>query len=551
MVAHWNLDGDFRDSVGAHHGEGRGVKFVEGRDGRSGGAALFDGVENLIEVPHDIRLFHGSDEFSISAWVNLGENLVSVHGGILTKYDPAARRGVNLTVMGSSPGYSSMGDAKYLHFGIDNAINGSWMDCGKPWKSNPLIGTLVVYKGRLYAGLGDASRPEDACHVFRYEGGTDWVDCGRLGSHPLTASVFSVVVHKGHLYGGTGVWDWLKAHAGMGGPNHVYRYEGGTEWRDCGQVGNGYRTMSLASFNGELYAADDTLPGKVYKYEGGTSWSFCGRLGAKRERLVNCMTVYRGHLYGSTHPGIYRYEGGAKWESIGHGPFESTQIHKLQVYDGHLYAGTWPHGKVLRYEGEGQWTDCGQLGISTERHQINEVNDLAVYNGKLYAGVIPKAEVYRYEWGQEWTLLRRLVANQGWSPNDVASWCRVPSLTVFQGKLFQGTSTCFGRFDPTGPPEAGRVYAMEAGKNVSYDDDLGAGWKHVVAVRERGLMKLYVDGQLRAASAPFDNADYETSNIEPLLIGFGAQNYFSGVLDDIRIYGGPLTAAQVSTLYQS
>jgi MFS family permease len=54
---------------------------------------------------------------------------------------------------------------------------------------------------------------------------------------------------------------------------------------------------------------------------------------------------------------------------------------------------------VLRYEGQSEWSDQGQLGIEVDKVQINEVNDLTVFNGKLYAGVIPKGEVYRYEIG--------------------------------------------------------------------------------------------------------------------------------------------------------
>ncbi len=82
----------------------------------------------------------------------------------------------------------------------------------------------------------------------------------------------------------------------------------------------------------------------------------------------------------------------------GRTPHGMTQVHKLQVYDGHIYAGTWPEGSVLRYEGGDQWTDCGQLGVATQQYQINEVNDLTVYNGKLHAGVLPRAEVYRFEY---------------------------------------------------------------------------------------------------------------------------------------------------------
>ena len=90
---------------------------------------------------------------------------------------------------------------------------------------------------------------------------------------------------------------------------------------------------------------------------------------------------------------------------------------------------------------------------------------------------------------------------------------------------------------------------MEAGKSVSYDDDLGSGWKHVVAVREKGRLKLYVNGRLGAASTAFDPSDYDLSNTNPLLIGFGAQNYFSGALNDLRIYGGALSPEQVRDLH--
>ncbi|MFB3924351.1 MAG: hypothetical protein ACE145_21735, partial [Terriglobia bacterium] len=502
LLAHWKMDGDCQDAVGVHHGENHGIKFVEGRGGRSQGAAQFNGVDGFMKVEDHEEFNLGTREFSIAMWANLPENLESAHGDLLTKYDSDRRKGINLSVTSSSPSYGSQGDAKNLHFGIDNAINGSWIDCGRPWKTNPLVSTLVAYKGELYVGLADAARPEDACHVFRYAGGTDWVDCGRLGTHPLAVTVFTMIVHKGELYAGTGVWDWDRAHAGVGAPNHVYRYAGGTRWEDCGQFGNGYRTMALASFKGDLYAGDDGV--KVFRYAGGRKWEFAGQLAPASEILFQSATVLGGQLYGSTHPAMYRYEGGTKWVCIGNKPQGVTQVHKLQVFEGRLYAGTWPQGKILRYEGDSRWTVCGQLGIATDQYQINEVNDLNVYNGKLYAGVLPKAEVYRYDrdsnWAlaedyhyerdSGWTRLRSMVQRHNWSASDVHTWFRVPGMTQFQGKLFMGTSTCFGRYDPEVPPEAGRVHSMEAGKNVSYDDDLGSGWKHVVAVREKGRLKL-------------------------------------------------------------
>ena len=302
--------------------------------------------------------------------------------------------------------------------------------------------------------------------------------------------------------------------------------------------------MSLASFKGELYVTDDAA--KCYRYDGKSSWIDCGQL--DQSDRVQCLIPYHGSLYaGSTDGLMFRYEGGTKWECIGRNPHGVIQVHKLQVHEGRLIAGTWPHGKVLRYESGLDWTDLGQLGISTDQFQINEVNDLQVYNGMLYAGVIPKAEVYRHDGGTRWTLLRSLLTDPSYSPSNVYSWSRVTCMTGFAGRLFHGTSTCVGRYDQTNPSESGRVYSMEAGKNVSFDDDLGTSWKHIVAVREKNAIKLYVDGNLVSTSPSFDDEDYDLSNRAPLVMGFGAQGYLNGALDDVRLYRGSLEAGKSAT----
>src|SRR4029077_15926173 len=94
----------------------------------------------------------------------------------------------------------------------------------------------------------------------------------------------------------------------------------------------------------------------------------------------------------------------------------------------------------------------------------------------------------------------------------------------------------------------GKVFCIEAGKCVSYDDDLGPGWKHLVAVRERGLLKLYVDGKLVAKSSSFNPGDYDVSTDQPLRIGFGQTDYFCGKISDVRVYRGALSASAIRKL---
>ena len=557
LVAHWKFDGDAKDSSGkGADGRAHGVDFsAVDRHGRPNSAARFDGIDDCIEVAHSQTLSFGNRPFTIAAWVHIADERDDVVGDLVGKFDERTRTGLNLCIKSSSPSYNSHGDARNVHFGIDNGIDGPWEDCGKLWPSNTYVSSLVVYRGAMYAGLADAADPREACHVFRYNGGAEWIDCGRVGPNPKTRSVYSMIVHKGSIFAGTGQYDWQTVNPENCDVSRVYRYAGGTEWVDCGQPGENYRVLSLASYKGELYVGTDVTggaprgptTGKVYRYAGGTEWVDCGRLGAQQH--VFALTVHNGHLYGGTAGEVYRYEGDADWTYIGK-PLGNTQIHSLEVHKGKLFAGTWPHGKVCRYEGGVQWTDCGELGVATDRYQINEVNALTVYNGMLYAGAIPKAEVYRYRGYSDWERMRQLVPSDAYAADDISSWNRVPCLTVFGGMLYAGTGSCRGYADEAALPQHGRVYRTNAGRSVTYDDDLGSGWRHLVAVRGSGL-KIYIDGKEKTASPPFGYG--HVLNIEnslPLTIGFGAVDYFSGAIDDLRIYNRALSNDEIQGLHQ-
>jgi hypothetical protein len=200
------------------------------------------------------------------------------------------------------------------------------------------------------------------------------------------------------------------------------------------------------------------------------------------------MGVHDGRLYAAYPQGeVFAYDG-TKWENLGN-PFgardECNQIHSLGVYQGELHAGTWPKGRIAVWR-DSKWVDRGRPGDATE------VIALTVYNGSFYAGTIPWAEVFRLE-GQCWTSVRRLFDPPGFEPVPVGStdwgrisdWSRSSSLTVFQGRLFASTATCHRTMLEAPLPEEsrGKVFAYSTGAAVSYDRDLGTGWKFVAAVR--------------------------------------------------------------------
>jgi len=364
----------------------------------------------------------------------------------------------------------------------------------------------------------------EAGHVYRYDGAGRWVDCG--APYPSNA-VTSLAVYQGKLYAAASHYrskgsSLAESENTLPG-GRVFRYESGTQWTDCGKLGESEAIGGMAQFEGRLYASSMYAPPGLYRYESGQTWSYCGH----PEGRVEALTVYRGDLYGSGwdegRSGVYRYEGESAWADCGT-PAETTQTYSFANYFGRLYAGTWPSGKVFRYGGGQTWEDCGRLG------EEKEVMGMAVYNGKLYAGTLPLAEVYRYDGEERWTCTGRLDTTP-----DV-TYRRAWSMAVFQGKLFCGTLP------------SGHVYVFEAGQAVSHDHELGGGWQHVAAIRSGGQLRLYVAGKLVAESAKGGARALDVSNDAPLHIGFGSLGYFEGSMREVRIYNRALTEPEILAL---
>jgi hypothetical protein len=551
LVGYWKLQGDCKDHSGkGNHGINHGVDLKTGE---------FNGRSAYVEVPNSPSLGFGVGDFSISAWVATQNDLEDVRGEIASKYDPARRKGFHLGLDASAAAYNAQGDDRHIHFGIDNAKQSEWLDCGRPLAGCNYFSGLTVFNGDLYAANTDAPCEEDWSHVFRYRKPGAWEDCGRVGDR-RTMGIHSMIVHNGSLYVAT-------HNVGLstrGDPNldkcRVYRYGGDRQWEDCG-LGECRRMWGFASYKGKLYILGDDPPSprpgdkpspwilRCYVYAGGKEWRVCRDFPA----YACAAAVYDGKLHVAVNGvGVETYDG-RQWQSIG-GPLPRqhwSQLHCLKVYRGELYAGTWPEGRVAAYR-RGQWDDCGPLG------DCNEVVCSAVYNGKLYFGTLPHAEVFRYDGDGKWTSMKRFfeadpaaVKQSRWP-----LWGRGTSLTVYDGKLFYTVGSGAGNLKLPGGKTVpcdvrGKVFRLEAGQNISFDRDLGPGWKHIAAVKEQGRLKLYVDGELvKSSSSPFDFKQYDLSNDEPLYIGFGGTDCFCGKIREVRLYNRAISDREARDLHQ-
>ena len=521
LVGHWQLAGDCLDSSGhENHGLNHGVTFIT--DG-----ALFDGVNDYIEVPHAASLALGTDDFTVAVWVHTEAQLKDVLGDVLSKYDPKARAGLNLGIMNYVGATSAQSNHRNVFCGIDGGRHTpKWIDAGRPG-NNHMIWALSVYDGALYAGTWEPAEGE-AGHVYRYDGDATWTDCG---SPDLCNTVSALGEHDGKLYAGGSFYSGrgsaqpISPNKNPGG--RVFRYEGGSRWTDCGKIGDVYTVTGLVTFDGRLYATTcdsyecPTRTEACYRYDGGQKWTFVGNPGGR----LGAFLVHNGSLYATLfgEQGFARYDGQENWTPLGAVP-NTGQTYSAVIHQGRICVGTWPTGSVFRFDGPNQFTDLGRLG--TEK----EVMAMAVYNGKLYAGSLPLGQVYRYDPPAGWTCTGQLDTTP-----DVR-YRRVWSMAVYQGKLFAGTLP------------SGHVYSLEAGKCVSHDRALRPGWRHLAAVKSGGLLKLYIDGECVARSTPFDPNEYNLANRRPLLIGFGSHDHFNGRMRDLRIYRRALVDADLATL---
>jgi hypothetical protein len=524
LIGHWRMTRDAQDSSGnGFHAVNHGVKF--GSDGN----AVFDGIDDWLEVPVSKSLKLGKRDFSIATWIHTAEQLDDVLGDVLTCYDAKTRNGFTLSLMNYAGVTSAQSNWRNILFGIDDAqIDTEWTDCGRPGTTQQ-VKSLVVFDGGLYAATWEPGAGMRG-HVYRYVGGKRWLDCG---APDKANSITGMAVFNGHLYAGSELYSGGGSSLPLSPNEHhggtVYRYEGGTKWKNVGKVADVRSISGLASYKGKLYAGTGTTGAwrdtprtrGMYRFDGDGKWTSCG---CPDLRVVH-LSVYNGDLFGLSYDaaGFFRYDGGTKWTRLGPVP-DTNQVYSTAVYEGKIHAGTWPTGSVFRFEGPQKWINTGRLG------EEKEVMGMSVYNGKLYAGTLPLAEVYRYDGPNQWVSTGQL------DKTPDVRYRRAWVTAVYDGKLFCGVLP------------SGHVLSLEAGKSVTYDRALSAGWHHLVAVKSNNQLKLYVDGKHVADSSKFDSAKFDLSTSKTLKIGFGQHDYFNGKMKDLRIYDHALTQDEIETI---
>jgi hypothetical protein len=525
LAGHWQLKGNTKDISGnERHAILNGdVDFnVAGPGGNAGTAAGFNGLNAWLEIPADKSPRFGKEDFSFTVWINIGEELDDVPGDIVCKYDPVLHNGFQLGIK-SNAVTTSQANALQLNFGIDNDQLSKWVDCGRP--GNALCAfSMASYKGTLYAGTCEAGKDESG-HVYRYDDAKLWINCG---SPDKSNSVMALAVFNGKLYAGTAKYrlagSALPESENLNFGGSIFRYEGDKNWVRCGQLPAAEAIGGLIVYKGDLYASSLYRPAGFFRYNGDTTWIDCGTPGGKR---VVALGVYNGYIYATSYDGgyVYRYDG-TSWADCGQ-LGSSTQTYSFAVYHGRLYAGTWPGGRVYRFEDINRWTDMGRLGNELE------VMGMLVYNGRMIAGTLPLAEVYSFGGDTIWKKIARLDLTSG------VKYRRAWTMAEHDGKVFCSTLP------------SGKIFSVEAGRNILSPDPVPSGWHHIAAVKSKNRLTLYLDGKKLVKSEPYKSGLFDLNNNEPLRIGFGNNDYFNGSMADLRLYNRSLNPGEIRFLSDS
>jgi dienelactone hydrolase len=493
-------------------------------------AASWPGTDEPLQIPAGQAPRLGTGDFSLAMWLRSDEVADRLPGDLISQYDPGTGRGFHLTLKSQPGATTNQANWRHLQFGIDDNRATEWIDCGRP--GNALLAfALAVHDGNLYAGTCEPGR-EERGKVYRYAGPGRWIDCGAPdGSNSVTA----FAVYEGALYAGTGKYrvagSALAESENLTPGGRVFRLEGGDRWIDCGQLPETEAVGGLVVFRGKLHASSLYKPAGFFRYEGEGRWtSLPVPVGADTQtgetvpKRVEALTVHEGYLYASSYDGghVHRYDG-TTWTDCGR-LGENTQTYSFVRHEGALLVGTWPSGRVYRFEDLDRWTDLGRLG------EEREVMGMLVHNGRLMAGSLPLAQVYAYQGGDRWQLMARL------DHTPDVTYRRAWTMAEHDGQVFCSTLP------------SGKVFSFAAGLQTQWGQSLPGGWQHVAAVKAAGRLTLYVKGERVSQSPPLEGPEYDLSSEAPLRIGSGTNGPLNGPLSDIRIYRRALGQAEIGAL---
>ena len=142
---------------------------------------------------------------------------------------------------------------------------------------------------------------------------------------------------------------------------------------------------------------------------------------------LNTMAVFGSKLYagGYPHARLLVWDDIDTWTVVASTALHYEMILALVVFNSKLYGTAYPSGRLLEWNGTNAWVEVAPM-LSGQ----NNLSSLAVYNSKIYAGTSDGGYLFEWNGVDAWVQVATILNSQ----TDVFS------LAVFDGHLFGGTS---------------------------------------------------------------------------------------------------------------
>ncbi len=262
--------------------------------------------------------------------------------------------------------------------------------------------SLCVFNDKLYLATGNS-------HLLYVYDSFTWQVANIFS---LDVDIKCLCVYKGKLYIGTG------------GYGKIYVYDGNT-YELSYDMGSPL-VSSLCVYNDKLYAGmGSTIPARSYVWcFDNTNWVLS--LTASPETAIGDMYVYQGRLFAGTYPsGIIYVFDDSTWVISQDTPEDAITC--FCEFENRLYAGTGANNNLYVLTG-GVWSIAYTL---TDEVQIYS---MLVYNGRMFIGTCLGGKVFAYD-GTTMEL--------SYDSDDTFIF----SLCIYQDKLFSSSGTYGGLSD--------------------------------------------------------------------------------------------------------
>jgi len=273
-------------------------------------------------------------------------------------------------------------------------------------------------------------------------------------------------------------------------------------------------------------APDDSIVFSGREFTDGTTWT---EVEETSSAAIFSLCVFNGYIYAGTYPGgkIFRSQDGTTWTEVEE--TSETHTYSLCVFNGYIYAGTYPGGKIFRSQDGITWAEV-------EETSETNILSLCVFNGYIYAGTYPGGKIFRSQDGITWAEVEDLPETH------------IYTMCVFNGYLYAGTYS------------GGKIFRMGGGFDVYSDTKImKSEYTDITATYDGTTARLYIDNVLDKEVV---NAITLDTNTDDLLIGAssgsGQGGYSStgeenmkGQIDDNRIYNRVLTESERTLLNES